>query len=125
MSAIAHGPTSDSGRRTGDSHAADRRWDRAFFAASSSLALLGLLILLRPLVAPAVTGTDHYVYLANHLLRGDLTVDDPFPLPLKTVWSYYGTTTGVPLEHHEGARVAVELFRVTRDFIPSHPPPRT
>ena len=30
---------------------------------------------------------------------------------------YYGTATGVPLEHLDGPRLTVRVYRVRRDFI--------
>jgi hypothetical protein len=39
-------------------------------------------------------------------------------LPLRTVVCYYGTGSGVPLEHHEGPRVTVTLYRVIADHVP-------
>jgi hypothetical protein len=34
-------------------------------------------------------------------------------VPLRTVQCYYGTSQGVPLEHHDGPRIAVTIYRVT------------
>ena len=34
-------------------------------------------------------------------------------VPLRTVQCYYGTATGVPLEHHEGPRCSVTVYRIT------------
>jgi hypothetical protein len=48
-----------------------------------------------------------------------LTVNDF--LPLRTVPCYYSGRT--PLEHHEGPRVVVSIYRVTADFVPATPEP--
>jgi hypothetical protein len=48
-------------------------------------------------------------------LEGRLTVEAS--LPLRTVPCFYGGRT--PLEHHEGARLEVRIYRVTEDFIPA------
>jgi hypothetical protein len=45
-----------------------------------------------------------------------LTVEDG--IPLRTVRCFYGTGTGVPLEHHHGPRASVTIYRVTGDFEP-------
>lgn len=42
-------------------------------------------------------------------------------LPLRTVRCFYGTATGVPLEHREGPRLTVAIYRVRRDFVPRAP----
>jgi hypothetical protein len=34
------------------------------------------------------------------------------PIPLRTVQCYYGTATGVPLEHHEGPRIRVAIYKI-------------
>jgi hypothetical protein len=39
-------------------------------------------------------------------------------IPLRTVRCYYGTATGVPLEHHKGARFSVHFYRVIKSFVP-------
>lgn len=39
-------------------------------------------------------------------------------LPLRTVRCFYGTGTGVPLEHLHGPRIGVTIYRVRRDFVP-------
>jgi hypothetical protein len=39
-------------------------------------------------------------------------------LPLRTVRGFYGTSTGVALEHHRGPRVAVTIYRAKHDFMP-------
>jgi 4-amino-4-deoxy-L-arabinose transferase-like glycosyltransferase len=49
---------------------------------------------------------------------GRVTVADA--LPLRTVWCYYGSN--VPLDHQEGPRVSLRLYRVTADFTPASPP---
>ena len=43
-----------------------------------------------------------------------LTLDDP--VPLRTVACYYGGRA--PLEHHEGPRMTVRIYRVVADFQP-------
>jgi hypothetical protein len=45
-----------------------------------------------------------------------VTIEDG--IPLRTVRCFYGTGTGVPLEHHHGPRASVTIYRVTRDFEP-------
>ncbi|MEO5951370.1 MAG: hypothetical protein ABIQ44_02780, partial [Chloroflexia bacterium] len=52
--------------------ASSRLWDRLF-----ALAVMGMVafLLLRPLYIPVVNG-DHYVYLARHMLQGQLSVND-------------------------------------------------
>lgn len=45
-----------------------------------------------------------------------LRTADWLPLPLRTVQTFYGGF--VPLEHHEGPRVEVEVYRVTEDWVP-------
>lgn len=40
-------------------------------------------------------------------------------LPFRTLWGYYGTSTGVPIERHGGSRVTVTIYRVTSDFVPA------
>ena len=42
---------------------------------------------------------------------GRIVMDDP--LPLRTVPCFYGGRT--PLEHHEGPRLTVHVYRITRD----------
>jgi hypothetical protein len=49
------------------------------------------------------------------VLAGTVSVQDP--VPLRTVSCFYGGRT--PLEHHEGPRVVVALYRVTEDCIPA------
>jgi hypothetical protein len=39
-------------------------------------------------------------------------------IALRTVRCFYGTGTGVPLEHHHGPRASVTIYRVKRDFEP-------
>jgi hypothetical protein len=39
-------------------------------------------------------------------------------LPLRTVRSFYGTSTGVPLKHHSGPRISTRIYQVRRDFVP-------
>jgi hypothetical protein len=39
-------------------------------------------------------------------------------VPLRTVPCFYGGRT--PLEHHEGSRLQVTIYRVRRDFVPAH-----
>ena len=43
-----------------------------------------------------------------------LTLDDP--VPLRTVACYYGGRA--PLEHHEGPRMTVRIYRVVADYDP-------
>ncbi len=43
-------------------------------------------------------------------------------LSLRTVRCFYGTATGVPLEHQEGPRLTVQIYRARRDFVPMTPP---
>src|SRR5439155_26816845 len=38
-------------------------------------------------------------------------------LPLRTVWYYYGSN--LPLEHQQGPRVSLRLYRVAADFRPA------
>jgi hypothetical protein len=45
-----------------------------------------------------------------------VTIEDG--IPLRTVRCFYGTGTGVPLEHHHGPRASVTIYRVTREFEP-------
>jgi hypothetical protein len=47
------------------------------------------------------------VRLVERLAWGDY-------LPVRTVQCFYGTVTGVPLEHHEGPRIEVRIYRVIR-----------
>src|SRR4051812_26755428 len=49
-----------------------RLWERLF-----ALAVVGMVVfmLLRPFYIPVVNG-DHYLYLAEHLVRGELSVND-------------------------------------------------
>jgi hypothetical protein len=47
----------------------------------------------------------------------DLTVDDR--LPLRTVQNFYGGRA--PLEHHEGPRVEVTIYRITNEWRPHSP----
>lgn len=56
--------------------------------------------------------------LAARKVHEEYVVSEFDPLPLKTVWSFYGTALGIPLEHHEGARVRVTIYRVIGDFVP-------
>jgi hypothetical protein len=42
-------------------------------------------------------------------------------LPLRTVRCFYGTDRGIPLEHHEGPRMTVTVYRVVDTFLPEHP----
>ncbi len=51
-------------------------------------------------------------------ILGPLTVEDH--LPLRTVVCYYGSRT--PLEHKEGPRFRVTIYRVKADFVPRPPP---
>jgi hypothetical protein len=44
----------------------------------------------------------------------DLQLSDD--LPWQTVWSFYGTSIGVPLEHHAGPRVQLSTYRITPAF---------
>jgi hypothetical protein len=39
-------------------------------------------------------------------------------LPVTTAWAFYGTGTGVPLRHHDGPLVRVDVYRVIRRFVP-------
>jgi Dolichyl-phosphate-mannose-protein mannosyltransferase len=43
-----------------------------------------------------------------------LTFDDP--LPLRTVWSFYASPD--PVQHQEGPRLQVRIYRVLKDFLP-------
>jgi hypothetical protein len=45
-----------------------------------------------------------------------LPTDDPVPVPLRTVQCFYGGFC--PLEHHEGPRFRVEIYRVTEEWVP-------
>ena len=45
-----------------------------------------------------------------------LTIEDG--IPLRTVRCFYGTGTGVPLEHHRGPRASVTIYRIKEDFEP-------
>ncbi|MEO8285323.1 MAG: hypothetical protein ABI670_02680 [Chloroflexota bacterium] len=49
-----------------------RLWDRLFALAVAAMVVL---VLLRPFYLPVVNG-DHYVYLAEHFVRGELSVND-------------------------------------------------
>ncbi|HEV3205051.1 MAG TPA: hypothetical protein VGY77_11735 [Gemmataceae bacterium] len=42
-------------------------------------------------------------------------------VPLRTVQCFYGTATGEPLEHLEGSRCWVTIYRVTQELIPATP----
>jgi hypothetical protein len=42
-------------------------------------------------------------------------------IPLRTVQCFYGTGTGVPLQHKNGPRLSVRIYRVIRDFVPATP----
>ncbi len=55
----------------------------------------------------------------NLELVEELSISDT--LPLRTVRCFYGTATGVPLEHHAGPRLTVAIYRVRRDFVPRTP----
>ena len=46
-----------------------------------------------------------------------LTLDDP--IPLRTVSCFY--CGRAPLEHHEGLRMAVRIYRVMTDYTPREP----
>jgi hypothetical protein len=52
----------------------------------------------------------HLVPVGSPLVIQDL-------LPLRTVMGYYGTSTGVPLQHLDGPRAAATLYRVKRSFV--------
>jgi hypothetical protein len=61
-----------------------RLWRLVFFALVLGLALL---VLLRPLFLPIEERGDHYVYLSQSLVRGDLTIDNlPSSYPDYVVW---------------------------------------
>jgi hypothetical protein len=45
-----------------------------------------------------------------------LPTEDPVPVPLRTVQCFYGGFC--PLEHHEGPRFLVEIYRVTENWVP-------
>lgn len=46
----------------------------------------------------------------------DLPVEDPFRLQFRTVVGFYGGRT--PLDHHEGPRLRVHVFRITAGQVP-------
>jgi hypothetical protein len=51
-------------------------------------------------------------------------------VPLRTVRGFYGTSSGAALEHHQGPRVVVTLYRARQTFVPRTPgksvrPPKT
>lgn len=51
-------------------------------------------------------------------LRNDVDIVCRDGLPWQTVWSFYGTTIGVPLEHHDGTRVRLHVYKVVRACVP-------
>ena len=79
---------------------------------------------LRPgdwLVVPDASVERQEVVLDPASLQGFDPVVVPACLPVATVRGFYGTGTGVPLQHHEGPRVRVDIYRVTRDYVPQAP----
>src|SRR5207253_823784 len=49
-------------------------------------------------------------------LMQEIAIEDP--LPLRTIMPYYGGD--IPLEHHQGPRMLVQIYRVRKDFVPSY-----
>jgi hypothetical protein len=49
-------------------------------------------------------------------LVAELVLDDP--IPFRTVRCFYGTATGVPLEHKLRPRRSVRVYRLARDLVP-------
>src|SRR5438874_8078320 len=62
-----------------------RLWDRLFALAVAAMLVL---MLLRPLYIPVANG-DHYLYLAEHLVRGELSVND-IPVSYSDVITWQG-----------------------------------
>lgn len=66
-------PQSVAPQETGETES--HRWSLAFFALASVLVVLFLALALRPLFLPLAGSGDHYVYLAESFVRGELSVD--------------------------------------------------
>jgi hypothetical protein len=82
---------------------------------------------LRPgdwLVVPDPRVTQQMLDLREPLEKGRLeAVGPPLAvgdlLPLRTIMGYYGTATGVPLQHLDGPRVTATVYRVKHAFVAS------
>ncbi len=75
------------------------------------------------LAAPDGHVASEEIDLTGPALREEARLTLTDPVPLRTVLCYYGGRA--PLEHHEGPRMTVRIFRVIADFQPrpERPPP--
>jgi hypothetical protein len=72
------------------------------------------------LVVPDLPHNQQTIHLDSHkLIEAHVIVEEDW-FPLRTVVNYYGGTAA--LEHHEGPRLTVRIYRVVERFLPEPPP---
>jgi hypothetical protein len=74
------------------------------------------------LVVPDMRQNQQFIQLQLNRLKAQMELIWEDVIPLRTVQCYYGTATGAPLEHHEGARIRLTIYRVVGHSTAAHHP---